>query len=257
MIRLEHVSVEFAADRTALDDICLSLGKHRFTVLLGPSGAGKSTMLRVANGLVAPTRGTVRNRHGIPIDATRSTLKTHRRDTGMVFQQHHLVGRLSALANVVNGRLGRLGRIHALLPPPQRDRLLALAMLDRVGLLDRAYTPAQQLSGGEQQRVGIARALAQEPSLILADEPVASLDPATAAQILTLIDTLTRHDGIRAVVSLHQVELATRFADWIVGLNQGRIVFEGPTSKLDPAVLDRIYQGSTPEREQALGRAAQ
>lgn len=257
MIRLERVSVSFSDGQPALDDVTLELGRHRFTVLLGPSGAGKSTLLRVANGLVAPTAGIVRDRNGQPLGADRHRLAAHRRDTAMVFQQHHLVGRVSALDNVVNGRLGRLGRIHALLPPPRSDRVRALAMLDRVGLLDKAFQPALQLSGGEQQRVGIARALAQEPTLILADEPVASLDPATADQILALIDTLTRDAPIRAVVSLHQVALARRFADWIVGINAGRIVFEGAPAKLTAAVLDQIYQGAGGADRDGLPAAAQ
>ncbi len=247
MIRLEHVTVAFRPPMSALDDVTLALGARRFTVLLGPSGAGKSTLLRLVNGLVEPTGGAVRDRNGDPLPGGRRRLAAHRRDTAMVFQQHHLVGRISALDNVVNGRLGRLGRIHAILPIPERERILALAMLDRVGLLDKAMMPASQLSGGEQQRVGIARALAQEPSLILADEPVASLDPATADQILALIDSLTRDGGIKAVVSLHQVEFARRYADWIVGLNSGRVVFEGPPAHLDVAALNRIYQGTTPD----------
>lgn len=244
MIRLEHVSVAFTEGTTALDDVTLMLGETRFTVLLGPSGAGKSTLLRIANGLVAPTTGAVHCRDGSPLARTRLHLAAHRRDTAMIFQQHHLVGRVSALANVVNGRLGRLGRIHALLPVPELDRNRAIAMLDRVGLLDKALVPARKLSGGEQQRVGIARALAQEPSLILADEPVASLDPATAEQILSLIEALTREVGIKAVVSLHQVDLARRYADRIVGLNRGRVVFQGPPEHLDVAALTRIYHGA-------------
>lgn len=244
MIWLERITVAFKDGTKALDDVTLALGKTRFTVLLGPSGAGKSTLLRVANGLALPTTGSVRARDGRVLAGNRRQLAAHRRDTAMIFQQHHLVGRISALANVVNGRLGRLGRIYAVLPVPPADRRIAVSMIDRVGLLDKALVPARNLSGGEQQRVGIARALAQEPSLILADEPVASLDPATANQVLSLIDTLTRVAGIKAVVSLHQVDLAIRYADWIIGLNRGRVVFQGPPGELDPAALASIYHGA-------------
>lgn len=263
MIRLENVSVSFRGGAHALRNVSVRLGEHPMTVLLGPSGAGKSTLLRCANGLISPTQGSVRDARGRDIGESRNVLTAHRRDIAMVFQQHHLVGRVSALQNVVNGRLGRLARWHALLPPPEADRVVALAQLDRVGLIDKAFVRAEKLSGGEQQRVGIARALAQEPSLILADEPVASLDPATACDILGLIRDLTREAqtrqgrSIEAVVSLHQVDLAVRFADWIVGVNDGRIVFEGPPTALDSGALQLIYGQSAPQRADDLAYAAE
>src|SRR5262245_37223328 len=152
-------------------------------------------------------------------------LRAFRKRTGMVFQQHQLIGRLTALANVLTGRLGYHSPWRTLLPLPRADKVIALHALDRVGLLDLALRRVDQLSGGEQQRVGVARALAQEPRLLLADEPVASLDPATAVHVLTLMHAICKSDGIAAVVSLHQVSLALRFADRIVGLAHGAVVF--------------------------------
>ena len=155
-------------------------------------------------------------------------MRAHRRRTGMVFQQHQLIGRLSVLANVLTGRLGYHSGLRTLLPFSAAEKRLALAAIERVGLLDHALRRADQLSGGQQQRVGIARALAQQPAIVLADEPVASLDPATAERVLALLHRICREDGITAVVSLHQLEFARRFADRIVGLARGEVVFDGP-----------------------------
>jgi phosphonate transport system ATP-binding protein len=170
-----------------------------------------------------------------------AVLRRHRRGTGMVFQQHHLIGRQTVLRNVLTGRLGAHGSLRSLLPLPTGDRLLALAALDRLGLVDRALDRADQLSGGQQQRVGIARAMAQQPQIMLADEPVASLDPTTAELVLSDLHRICREDGITAVVSLHQVELARRFADRIVGLSGGRVVFDGTADRLTSEVIATIY----------------
>jgi phosphonate transport system ATP-binding protein len=163
----------------------------------------------------------------------------------MVFQHHHLIGRMTALANVLTGRLARHSLLRTLAPLPQRDRMIALGALERVGLLDRALDRADQLSGGQQQRVGVARAMAQEPTLVLADEPVASLDPGTAERVLGDLRRICAEDGITAIVSLHQVDLARRFADEIVGLSGGRIVFRGIPADLGPEALHQIYGTST------------
>jgi phosphonate transport system ATP-binding protein len=164
----------------------------------------------------------------------------------MIFQQHYLIGRLSVLRNVLVGRLGARGTLSSMLPASRRDRHLALAAIDRVGLLDRALDRADTLSGGQQQRVGIARAMAQEPVIVLADEPVASLDPATAERVLTDLHRICREDGITAIVSLHQVEFARRFADRIIGLCRGRVVFDGAAAALTGAAIARIYEAAKP-----------
>ncbi|MBC7103224.1 MAG: phosphonate ABC transporter ATP-binding protein [Parvibaculum sp.] len=247
MLDLDNVTVRYANRVTALEAASASFPRGQFIVLLGPSGAGKSTLLRCLNGLVRPTCGKVSLEEGGDILASRAALRQHRRRTGMIFQQHHLIGRLTALQNVLMGRLAFHTTLRSLLPLPEADRLVALEALDRVGLADRALHRADQLSGGQQQRVGIARALAQKPNLILADEPVASLDPATADKVLALLHRICCEDGITAVVSLHQVELARRYGGRIYGLAGGHIVFDGAAAELDAVTLDRIYgPASTP-----------
>ncbi len=237
------LAVRYGRDVVALRKIDLAFEPGAFTVLLGPSGAGKSTLLRCLNGLARPSEGEVLGPDGLPI---LRRLRAHRRETGMVFQQHQLIGRLSVLDNVLIGLLGQRSPWAALLPASRAERERALDALDRVGLLDRALTRADALSGGQQQRVGIARALAQRPRLILADEPVASLDPVTAARVLDLLARICREDGITAIVSLHQVDFARRYADRIVALAAGAVVFDGPPGLLAEADITRIY-GATPQ----------
>lgn len=251
ILTLQNVAVTYANGVTALVPTSLSVPKGRFIVLLGPSGAGKSTLLRCMNGLVRPTQGEVLAAGGGTILKSRQALRDHRRRTGMIFQQHHLVGRLSALQNVLMGRIAAHSTMRSLLPLPKADRLIALQALERVGLLDRALDRADQLSGGQQQRVGIARAMAQKPDIILADEPVASLDPVSGEKVLADLHRICREDGITAVVSLHQVELARRFADRIVGLSGGRIIFDGAPAQLGNAAVDDIYVAAAPHKAAA------
>lgn len=246
MLTLRDVAMTYPNGVVALAPINIFVPKGRFLVLLGPSGAGKSTLLRCMNGLVTPTQGDVVADGQDSIFQSGRALREHRRRTGMIFQQHHLIGRLSALQNVLLGRVAAHHFARSMLPLPRADRRIALQSLERVGLLDRALDRADQLSGGQQQRVGIARAMAQRPQIILADEPVASLDPASGEKVLADLHRICREDGITAVVSLHQVDLARRFADLIIGLAGGRIVFEGPVSKLSKSNLDQIYLAAPP-----------
>ena len=173
----------------------------------------------------------------------------------MIFQHHHLIGRHTALQNVLTSRLGHHPAWRTLFPLPAAERRFTLACLDRVGLLDKALQRAETLSGGERQRVGVARALAQQPRLILADEPVASLDPTAAERVLGLLRRVCREDGITAVVSLHQLGLARTFADRIVGLSGGRPVFDGPTDQLDAGALAAVYPAAPQVAPPRLGRA--
>src|SRR5665647_1809383 len=240
MIRVEHLEVVYPNGTRALAPTSVSFGAGEFTVFLGASGAGKSTLLRALNGLVHPTRGEV-HVDGIGTLFGGKTIRAHRRRTGMVFQQHQLIGRCSVLTNVLMGRLGYHASLRTLLPFSVTEKQLALDAIERVGLLDYALRRADQLSGGQQQRVGIARALVQEPSLILADEPVASLDPASADRVLGLLHRICKDDGITAIVSLHQLDFAKRYADRIVALVQGQVVFDGTPSKLGKHEIARIY----------------
>ncbi|WP_371156939.1 phosphonate ABC transporter ATP-binding protein [Jannaschia sp. 2305UL9-9] len=221
----------------------LSFRAGEFCILLGPSGAGKSTLLRMLNLLVMPTEGTVEwaaDGTSTPLASARA-IRDHRRRTAMIFQQHHLIPRLSALKNVEMGRLGHHPAWRTIWGLPAADRKIAIACLDRVGLADKALARCSALSGGQQQRVGIARALAQQPHAILADEPIASLDPTSAEHVLRLLRRICHEDGIPAVASLHQLEAARGIADRIVGLDSGRIVFDGPPAALMASDIARIY----------------
>jgi phosphonate transport system ATP-binding protein len=177
----------------------------------------------------------------------RSVLRQHRRRTGMVFQQHQLIPRQSVLANVLMGRLGYHSTLRTLWPFARAERMDALAAIERVGLIDHALRRVDRLSGGQQQRVGIARALVQAPQLVLADEPVASLDPATADRVLGLLHAIARQDGLTAVVSLHQLDFARRYADRIIGLAGGAVVFDGPPQALGDREVAAIYGAAAPQ----------
>lgn len=240
ILALEEVGVIYPNGTAALAPISIDLADDAVTVLLGPSGAGKSTLLRSMNLLVKPTSGRVVSRHAGDL-GVQSALRRHRRDTAMIFQQHQLIDRLTALQNVLTGRLGRHPFWRTLAPFPLADRHLALACLDRVDLFEKALARCDTLSGGQRQRVGIARAMAQQPRIILADEPVASLDPAASRRVLTLLRDICKQDRIPVVISLHQLEYAREFADRIVGLSSGRVVFTGSPAELSDTALGAIY----------------
>lgn len=240
MIELKNVSVTFAGGITALHPVSLRFNRGEFTVLLGASGAGKSTLLRCLNLLNRPSAGSI-TVDGLGEVCSHRTLHRHRRATGMIFQQHQLIGRQSALANVLLGRIGYHSAWRTLFPLPRAERHIALECLERVGLLHKALDRVDCLSGGQQQRVGIARALAQRPRLMLADEPVASLDPATSHRVLSQLKRIGTEDGITTVVSLHQVDLARDYADRVIGLAHGRVVFDGAAVHLNDSVLQMIY----------------
>ena len=248
MINLQNVSVTYPNGVVGLQETSIRFFEREVTVLLGLSGAGKSTLLRTLNHLTAPTTGQI-SIEGLGDLADRDILIAHRRRTAMIFQQHQLIPRHTALQNTLTGRLGQYSALRTFLPFPAEDRVRALKCLDRVGLLDKALSRADALSGGQQQRVDIARALAQEPSLILADEPVASLDPVTSHRVLSRLRSICLEDGIPAIVSLHQIDLAREFADRIVGLRDGRIVFDAAPDTLDESILNRIYGASEPTPE--------
>ena len=237
---LNGVGVIYPNKTVALKPTDISFSDNEVTVLLGPSGAGKSTLLRVLNRLVVPTSGTVRVRDLGVLEA-RKVVRAHRLRTGMVFQQHQLISRLTALQNVLLSRIGNYSFIRSLLPLPTSERYWALECLERVGLFEKALERCDALSGGQQQRVGIARAIAQRPDLILADEPVASLDPASSERVLSSLRDICKQDGIPAIISLHQLEYAREFADRIIGLSHGAVVFDGRSDELTDDVLEKIY----------------
>lgn len=241
-ISIEHLVKTFADGTRALRDISFEVKPGEFVVIIGLSGSGKSTLMRCINRLIEPTSGR------ILIDGVDITTLSHeeirrlRRSIGMIFQQFNLVKRAPVLTNVLSGRLGYLPASYALMnyfPKEQVDR--AMANLARVGIPEKARTRADQLSGGQQQRVGIARALMQEPKLILADEPVASLDPATSHSVLKHVEDLNKKDGITVLCSLHFLSLARRYGTRILALKGGEIVFDGLPADIDEQRFKAIY----------------
>lgn len=241
-IELSGVTKHYAGN-TALSNVTMRVEQGEFVVLLGPSGAGKSTIFRCITALTAPDQGNVEVLGERINQLGKRELRVARRGIGLIFQQLNLIGRISALKNVLAGRLGHVAAWRVLLHMfPEQDRQQALANLDRVGLLKHAYQRADSLSGGQQQRVAIARALSQESRVILADEPVSSLDPESSETILEILRGISHERGIGVLCSLHQVDLAKRFADRIIGVRAGSIVFDGTAEELDDATLERIYR---------------
>ena len=226
----------------ALQGASLTVARGEIVVLLGLSGSGKSTLLRHLDGLETPTSGSVRVLGQEVPRLTGRRLRALRSRMGFVFQQFDLVPSLTVLENVLTGALAELrGPRIGLWSYPRRLKLTALAHLDRVGLLDRAYQRADTLSGGQQQRVAIARALMQDPEILLADEPVASLDPESSEQVMALIREIAMDAGLTVVCSLHQVDLALSWGDRIVGLRHGEVVLDTPASGLTKAEVMEIY----------------
>jgi phosphonate transport system ATP-binding protein len=242
MIEVRGLTMRYG-EVAALTDVSLEVAAGEMLVVLGPSGAGKSTLLRCVNRLVEPTGGEVRVA-GAPVPRDRAGLRRVRSQLGMIFQDHNLVPNLTVLKNVLTGRLSHMPAWLSVLQFfGEEDVRIALECLRRVELEDRAWSRASRLSGGQQQRVGIARALAQRPRAILADEPVASLDPKSARLVLNDLRRAARDLSIAVLCNLHQVPYAREFADRIVGISAGRVVFEGTPAQLDDAALARIYPG--------------
>ncbi|MEM6427762.1 MAG: phosphonate ABC transporter ATP-binding protein [Deinococcota bacterium] len=242
MLELHTLEKRYPTGDMALKGIDLTVPKGQVMALIGPSGAGKSTLIRCVNRLVEPTRGQI-ILGGSDVTALKpSALRQMRRNMGMIFQEYALVERLSVMENILSGRLGYVGFWRsALRRYPQTDVTRAFDLLERVGLQDFVDKRADALSGGQRQRVGIARALMQDPDILLVDEPTASLDPKTSRQIMRLITELASENGIAAIINIHDVTLATTFAERIVGLRLGEIVYDGDPKGLTHDVLTTIY----------------
>jgi phosphonate transport system ATP-binding protein len=242
-VRLHQGTKDFAETR-ALDAVDLTVPAGQMVAILGSSGSGKSTLLRTLNGLVVPTSGRV---HVLGCDVTSARgqqIRKLRCGVGFIFQQFGLVGRLTVMENVLSGALGRIRFPRAgVLAYPRQLRLDALAHLERVGLADRAFQRSDTLSGGQQQRVAIARTLMQNPTVLLADEPVASLDPETSASVMSLLLEICQEKGLTVITSLHQVELARGWADRLVGMREGRLVLDGSPRDISEEALMGIYRG--------------
>lgn len=244
-IRFDSVGMRYADGTVALESITLDIPRGQFCILLGPSGAGKSTLLRMVNGLATPTSGSVAL-DGAPL--VRRGLRRARRRIGMIHQGFNLVPRSSVATNVMTGALPAMSAPRVLLGlPPRHLKAKACALLDAVGL-EPAHLArrADSLSGGQQQRVGVARAFMLDPAIILADEPVASLDPRTGVDIMALLREQARARGTTVLCSLHQIDLARVFADRVIGLRAGRVAFDGTPDDLTASAIAQIYGATTP-----------
>lgn len=242
MLSIQHLSKSYKDARLVLDDVNFDVQKGEIVGLIGPSGAGKSTLIRCINRLIEPTSGSIAL-EGIELThLSSSRLREQRHRIGMIFQEYALVERLSVMENVLSGTLGYVPFWRSFFRKfPQEKIKKAFGYLGRVGLMDHVNKRADELSGGQKQRVGIARALAQEPSLLLIDEPTASLDPKTSRQIMRLIKEICKEQQLPSIINIHDVLLAQTFVDRIIGLNEGKIVFDGSPSELNETVLTTIY----------------
>lgn len=235
------------AERSVLNGVNLEIPVGDFCVILGRSGMGKSTLLRCINGFVQPQSGTVEVL-GSPVLGDHGALRQARRNVGFIFQGYNLVNRLTVLQNVMCGILGGMPGYRAVTGAFSRaERERAFELLEVVGLAEHATKRADRLSGGQKQRVGIARALAQNPAVLLADEPVASLDPVTSEEILGLLQEINRRDNITVLISLHQVDYARSFGERIIALQDGRLAIDTPAAKLSDDQIARIYQNNVAE----------
>jgi phosphonate transport system ATP-binding protein len=242
VLEVQHLHKQYPNGTVALTDVSFNVSDGEFLVVIGLSGSGKSTLLRCINRLIEPTQGKI-TWDGVDVTAASGAeLRRIRRSIGMVFQQFNLVKRSKVMTNVLAGRLGYVNPLASLFGVwPKAERARAARALERVGIADKANIRADALSGGQQQRVGIARALMQEPKIILADEPVASLDPVLSHSILQYLEQLNRVEKITVICSLHFLDLVHRYATRVIALKDGQMVFEGLPKDIDRARFKAIY----------------
>jgi phosphonate transport system ATP-binding protein len=248
MLQVRNLTKIYDGGVQALENVSFDIAEGDFLVVIGLSGSGKSTLLRCINRLVDPTEGQILWNGQDITAASPDEMRRIRRKIGMVFQHFNLVERSSVITNVLAGRLGYINPGMSLINRfPRADVENALHQLDRVGIADKAKNRADELSGGQQQRVGIARALTQDPEMILADEPVASLDPVLAHTIMRYLEVINKQDGVTILCSLHFLDLVHRYADRVIALNEGKLVFEGLPEEIDDQRFKDIY-GEDAER---------
>jgi phosphonate transport system ATP-binding protein len=235
-VSVQNLRKTYGDDVVALDDVSFEIDEGEFVVVLGPSGAGKSTLLRILNGLTAPTEGSV--------VINGEEVRGRRSDVAMVFQLHYVIESMSAYRNALTGALSRTGLLKSMLTwYDEEDKRAALDALDTVGLLSEAEQRTGSMSGGQKQRVGIARALVQNPALLLADEPVASLDPKAATEVMGYMRSAAKERNLTTIASLHQVNIAREFGDRFIGIRDGKVVFDGDGDDLTMEAVDDIYYG--------------
>lgn len=248
MLRVEHLTKVYDDGTVALRDVSFEVPDGEFLAVIGLSGSGKSTLLRCINRLIDPTEGRILWNDVDITAASQEDMRRIRRRIGMVFQHFNLVHRSKVITNVLAGRLGYTSPALAIVNRfAKADREMAMRQLARVGLEAKANNRAEELSGGQQQRVGIARAMVQEPEMILADEPVASLDPVLAHSIMQYLETINKEDRVTVLCSLHFLDLVHRYGQRVIALNEGRLVFEGLPAQIDDQMFKDIY-GQEAER---------
>ena len=243
MIHVEHLSKKFG-DLEVLKDINLDVEEGEVVCIIGPSGSGKSTFLRCINQLEVPTDGVIEY-EGKDMLADKADIRKFREEVGMIFQSFNLVTRSSAIKNVLTADVPDMPFLRVLFGAfTKEQKMRALESLDKVGILDKAYTRCDQLSGGQQQRVALARTLNQNPKIILADEPVASLDPITAKQVMQDFVRINKEYNISILLNIHHVDLALKYCDRVIGIRAGEIVFDGPASTITQEQIDSVYNGA-------------
>jgi len=242
LLELHSVTKRYGAETLALNSITFSVQSGEFVAIIGPSGAGKSTLLRCINRLIDVSEGDILF-NGVSVPKLRGKeLRHHRTQIGMIFQHYNLVNRLSVLENVLHGRLGYKNTFQGILGLySQEEKREAVRILETLGLYEQMYKRCDQLSGGQKQRVGIARALVQQPKMLLCDEPIASLDPSSAKVIMDTLREINRTMGITVLVNLHQVDVALHYAERIIGINRGQVIYDGPPHTLSNAQIYQIY----------------
>lgn len=248
MIEFKDVGLVYPNGTVGLKNINATIKDGEFVVIVGLSGAGKSTFIRSINRLVTPTSGALSIDNENILDYKGSDLRKLRTKIGMIFQNYNLVNRTNVLKNVLAGRLGHTGTLRSILNLYKKEDIsLAYESLQRVNIGEKIYNRADELSGGQQQRVSIARVLTQQPKYILADEPVASLDPPTSHQVMTYLKKINKEDNITTIVNLHFIDMAMEYADRIIGMRAGEIVFDGPASEVTEKTFEEIYGRSIRE----------
>ncbi|WP_298817437.1 phosphonate ABC transporter ATP-binding protein [Chloroflexus sp.] len=242
ILEVDSVIKRYGTETVALDNVSFSVQPGEFVAIIGPSGAGKSTLLRCINRLIDVTSGDIRFA-GVSVPQLRgAALRRHRTQIGMIFQHYNLVNRLSVIENVLHGRLGYKNTLQGILGLySEQEKRDAVRILETLGLTEQMYKRCDQLSGGQKQRVGIARALVQKPKMLLCDEPIASLDPSSAKVIMDTLQDINRTMGITVLVNLHQVDVALHYAERIIGVNKGRIIYDGAPHALSNAQIYQIY----------------
>ena len=255
MLEISNLVKRYGRDEVVLKGLDLTVEDNSVVAIVGASGAGKSTMLRCINRLVEPTSGSIKLNGTELVNLKGGALRRARRKIGMVFQGFNLIDRLTVMENVLAGRLGYVSLFQAISRRyPQADIERAFVLMERVGIAHYANKRADQLSGGERQRVGVVRALMQEPELLLADEPTASLDPRTSEQIMMLLRGLARELSLPVLINIHNVAQARAYTERIVGLRHGKMIFDGKPADFNEEALDAIYGGiEAPENDEVTG----